>query len=146
MGRHANSSTEGEVPHLDRTGLLSGQADASADKPWQVLERTRRSEDWNAFLFSAGAVVAMLIFGVVMANIKQLRDANQEKEIGVAWSIVTAFCGWFAFIAWSVSFYPQTVQNFVRKSVVGMNLDYQLYNLFGFAAYSFYNCAYFFNS
>ena len=33
--------------------------------------------------------------------------------------------GWLYFVSWSVSFYPQAVLNYRRKSVVGMSFDFQ---------------------
>ena len=36
------------------------------------------------------------------------------------------------FCAWSISFYPQAILNYRRKSVVGLSLDFQLLNLLGF--------------
>uniref|UniRef100_A0A8C4R3Q7 Cystinosin, lysosomal cystine transporter n=1 Tax=Eptatretus burgeri TaxID=7764 RepID=A0A8C4R3Q7_EPTBU len=47
--------------------------------------------------------------------------------------------GWIYFIAWSISFYPQLIENFWRKSVVGLNFDFLMLNLTGFLAYSCYN-------
>lgn len=47
--------------------------------------------------------------------------------------------GWIYFAAWSISFYPQVILNFKRKSVVGLNFDFLAYNLLGFTAYGLYN-------
>ncbi|KAK6022169.1 Lysosomal Cystine Transporter, partial [Ostertagia ostertagi] len=47
--------------------------------------------------------------------------------------------GWAYFTAWSVSFYPQIILNYQRKSVVGLNFDFLVLNIQGFAAYSAYN-------
>jgi len=46
--------------------------------------------------------------------------------------------GWIYFVAWSVSFYPQVVLNFRRKSVQGLRIEYTLYNEVGFFCYSWY--------
>lgn len=48
--------------------------------------------------------------------------------------------GWLYFVLWSVSFYPQVVMNFRRKSVVGFNFDYLGYDLVGFISFTLYNC------
>jgi len=53
--------------------------------------------------------------------------------------IASVVIGWIYFVAWSVSFYPQAVLNFMRKSVVGLNFDFLAYNLVGFVAYGLYN-------
>uniref|UniRef100_A0A7I4YBR2 Cystinosin homolog n=1 Tax=Haemonchus contortus TaxID=6289 RepID=A0A7I4YBR2_HAECO len=54
--------------------------------------------------------------------------------------------GWSYFTAWSVSFYPQIVLNYQRKSVVGLNFDFLVLNIVGFSAYSIYNLFLFFDS
>ncbi|ETO17045.1 hypothetical protein RFI_20288 [Reticulomyxa filosa] len=51
------------------------------------------------------------------------------------------FCdvlGWLYFAAWSVSFYPQLLLNFKRKTTYGLSYDYQSYNFTGFLFYSIY--------
>eukprot|EP00300_Choanocystis_sp_HF-7_P008830 c16132_g1_i2.p1 GENE.c16132_g1_i2~~c16132_g1_i2.p1 ORF type:complete len:254 (+),score=46.71 c16132_g1_i2:27-764(+) len=48
---------------------------------------------------------------------------------------VSNACGWIYFFAWSVSFYPQIVWNYQRKSVVGLSLDFVALNVFGFGCY-----------
>ncbi|KAL0898225.1 hypothetical protein Bca101_082186 [Brassica carinata] len=52
--------------------------------------------------------------------------------------------GWIAFTSWSISFYPQLILNFRRKSVVGLNFDFVLLNLTKHSSYMIYNvCLYF---
>lgn len=51
--------------------------------------------------------------------------------------------GWSYFVMWSVSFWPQVIINYLRKSVVGLSFDYVALNLLGFSCYSAYNCAYY---
>ncbi|XVF60137.1 hypothetical protein PTKIN_Ptkin08bG0019800 [Pterospermum kingtungense] len=52
--------------------------------------------------------------------------------------------GWLAFFSWSISFYPQVILNFRRKSVVGLNFDFVLLNLTKHSSYMIYNiCLYF---
>ena len=59
---------------------------------------------------------------------------------------VTSSClGWAYFSCWSISFYPQVVQNFERRSVVGFSFDFALLNLVGFACYSAFNLALFYS-
>ncbi|XP_060591033.1 cystinosin-like isoform X2 [Ruditapes philippinarum] len=52
---------------------------------------------------------------------------------------INAIIGWVYFVAWSISFYPQVYENFRRKSVIGLNFDFLLYNITGFLAYGFFN-------
>ncbi|KAL0395742.1 UNVERIFIED_CONTAM: Cystinosin [Sesamum calycinum] len=53
--------------------------------------------------------------------------------------------GWVAFVAWSISFYPQVILNFRRKSVVGLNFDFVLMNLTKHSSYLIYNASLFFS-
>ncbi|BFZ64402.1 hypothetical protein YB2330_005545 [Saitoella coloradoensis] len=46
--------------------------------------------------------------------------------------------GWIYFVAWSLSFYPQAILNYRRKSVEGFSLDYGTLNVLGFLCYSIY--------
>ncbi|XP_035219382.1 cystinosin-like [Stegodyphus dumicola] len=55
------------------------------------------------------------------------------------WVVFSSIIGWLYFICWSVSFYPQIIENFRRKSVVGLNFDFLGLNLTGFIAYSVFN-------
>ena len=47
--------------------------------------------------------------------------------------------GWIYFVAWSISFYGQVIENYRRGSVSGLNFDFEIYNLVGFTTYTIYN-------
>ncbi|GLU11381.1 hypothetical protein SLE2022_281330 [Rubroshorea leprosula] len=53
--------------------------------------------------------------------------------------------GWLAFVSWSISFYPQVILNFRRKSVVGLNFDFVLLNLTKHSSYLIYNVVLYFS-
>ncbi|GLJ36865.1 hypothetical protein SUGI_0744670 [Cryptomeria japonica] len=70
--------------------------------------------------------------------------------MGVSWNSVFLetfyqILGWFAFSVWSFSFYPQVLLNYRRKSVVGLNLDFLVFNLTKHSSYLIYNAALFFS-
>ncbi len=69
-------------------------------------------------------------------------DASLREPFRTASSML----GWVYFSAWSVSFWPQVIINFRRKSVVGLSFDYVWLNLVGFSCYSAYNLGYFWNA
>uniref|UniRef100_A0A2N9EVI7 Cystinosin homolog n=1 Tax=Fagus sylvatica TaxID=28930 RepID=A0A2N9EVI7_FAGSY len=54
--------------------------------------------------------------------------------------------GWAAFLSWSISFYPQVMLNFRRKSVVGLNFDFVVLNLTKHSSYLIYNACLYFSS
>ncbi|KAJ1742372.1 hypothetical protein IWW40_000561 [Coemansia sp. RSA 1250] len=58
---------------------------------------------------------------------------------------LSAALGWTYFIAWSVSFYPQILLNYKRKSVEGLSIDFLVYNVYGFTCYALFNTAFYFN-
>jgi|UPI0000FD4FA3 PQ loop repeat. len=41
-------------------------------------------------------------------------------------------------LAWGISFYPQLIMNFLRRSTTGMSVAFQWYNLISFTAYLYY--------
>jgi len=58
--------------------------------------------------------------------------------------LLSQILGWIYFTAWSVSFYPQIVINYQRKSVIGLNFDYLTLNEIGFICYSIFNLSLYF--
>jgi cystinosin len=67
---------------------------------------------------------------------ESLRYLEEEKD---ALFYLSEIFGWTYFIAWSVSFYGQVIENYRRKSVSGLNFDFEIYNLVGFTTYTIYN-------
>ena len=53
--------------------------------------------------------------------------------------VASSIFGWTYFAAWSLSFYPQVLLNYQRKSVIGLSLDYVALNVCGYACYSAFN-------
>ena len=89
--------------------------------------------------------------GKTVMSPKGIPDIIDTSKATVTFSIVRSnrlevfihLIGWLYFCLWSVSFYPQIILNFKRKSVAGLNLDFVVLNLLGFSLYSGYNlCLY----
>ncbi|KAK3685908.1 hypothetical protein B0T22DRAFT_381546 [Podospora appendiculata] len=53
--------------------------------------------------------------------------------------------GWVYFICWSLSFYPQSILNFSRRSTSGTTVDFPLINCLGFSAYLASNFAFYYS-
>lgn len=45
--------------------------------------------------------------------------------------VLSALFGWIYTIAWSLSFYPQALLNFRRKSTAGTTVDFPMINSLG---------------
>jgi uncharacterized protein with PQ loop repeat len=56
---------------------------------------------------------------------------------------VSAAIGYVYFLAWSVSFYPQVISNYKRRSTIGLSPDFCVLNVLGFACYATYNVSFF---
>lgn len=50
--------------------------------------------------------------------------------------------GWIYTLCWSLSFYPQAIVNFRRKSTSGTTIDFPAINTLGFTAYFISNAAF----
>ena len=97
---------------------------------------TARLRPWGAALILATA--ATLTFATFRAKPADFR-------CGDALALLSNVLGWSYFTAWTVSFYPQVLLNWERKSVKGLSFDYVVMNLIGYAAYATYTCAFFFS-
>ncbi|KAF2720724.1 cystinosin [Polychaeton citri CBS 116435] len=49
---------------------------------------------------------------------------------------LSRLCGWIYFLAWSISFYPQPILNFQRRTTAGLLPDFPLLNVVGFTCYT----------
>ena len=67
-----------------------------------------------------------------------LRLLEETEDDNDVLYYLSAIFGWIYFLAWSVSFYGQFIENFRRKSVSGLNFDFEIYNLVGFSGYTIY--------
>ena len=67
---------------------------------------------------------------------ESLRYLEEEKD---ALFYLSVIFGWIYFVAWSISFYGQVIENYRIASVSGLNFDFEIYNLVGFTTYTIYN-------
>jgi uncharacterized protein with PQ loop repeat len=61
-------------------------------------------------------------------------------------NIFIQIVGWIYFAAWSISFYPQIILNFRRRSVIGLNFDFLALNILGHSCYSVFNLSLYISS
>ncbi|GFO11322.1 cystinosin [Plakobranchus ocellatus] len=74
-------------------------------------------------------------------NITRDREAVVHSDV---LTVVSAIIGWSYFTAWTLSFYPQVLYNWRRKSVLGLSFDFVAFNFTGFVAYSCFNLSLYF--
>ena len=82
---------------------------------------------------------ARILGGVIWLALTLSLGLGLDTNPGVA-NRVSSVLGWAYFSAWSLSFYPQLVLNWQRRSVVGLSFDYAGLNMVGFTCYALFNC------
>lgn len=60
--------------------------------------------------------------------------------------ILSALFGWVYTACWSLSFYPQPLLNWQRKSTSGTTVDFPLINCLGFLSYGLSNAAFYYSA
>jgi len=59
--------------------------------------------------------------------------------------IAALLWGWLYNLIWALSYYPQIIKNWQRRSVDGLSIDMILFNLFGYFMYSLFNLSLYFD-
>lgn len=91
-----------------------------------------------------GVVVGLMSLTVVGTSLGMILPQNQDLPTPWYRGISSAI-GYTYFLCWSVSFYPQVISNFTRKSTQGLSTDFCALNVVGFACYAAYNLCFFFS-
>jgi cystinosin len=58
---------------------------------------------------------------------------------GMQMHVFSQVLGWAYFVLWSLSFYPQVIHNYCRRSTDGFSFDFALLNVLGLTAYTVFN-------
>eukprot|EP00531_Pseudo-nitzschia_arenysensis_P012806 CAMPEP_0116140248 /NCGR_PEP_ID=MMETSP0329-20121206/13739_1 /TAXON_ID=697910 /ORGANISM="Pseudo-nitzschia arenysensis, Strain B593" /LENGTH=387 /DNA_ID=CAMNT_0003635335 /DNA_START=24 /DNA_END=1187 /DNA_ORIENTATION=+ len=72
--------------------------------------------------------------------------APSNDVLSPSYRRISAALGYIYFMAWSVSFYPQVISNFKRKSTAGLSPDFCVLNVIGFACYTAYTASFYWSS
>mmetsp|Transcript_12278 Transcript_12278/g.21910 ORF Transcript_12278/g.21910 Transcript_12278/m.21910 type:complete len:324 (+) Transcript_12278:141-1112(+) len=91
--------------------------------------------------FVATGVFCLILLLVIYAN-----GLDAQGKVRGFWPAVSWLIGWLYFLAWSLSFYPQLLLNYNRKSTKGLSYNFVWLNLLGFGCYSIFNLAFFYSS
>lgn len=59
-----------------------------------------------------------------------------DQNLPYPYQYGSAVIGWTYFFAWSISFYPQILHNYNRKTSSGLSVDFLLFNMVGYFCYS----------
>lgn len=70
--------------------------------------------------------------------------SHKNPSLPTEWyQYISAMIGYIYFLCWSVSFYPQVISNYKRKSTYGLSADFCALNVVGFGCYTAYNASLF---
>ena len=93
---------------------------------------------------SASNIIAGLLSIIFVGSLIGIL-APKDESLGPMYRYVSSTIGYIYFACWSVSFWPQVILNFKRKSTAGLSNEFSVLNLFGFACYATYTCCLFFS-
>ncbi|EQC42219.1 hypothetical protein SDRG_01057 [Saprolegnia diclina VS20] len=91
-----------------------------------------------------GAPLGLAIILGVGLGLGFALDAN--ANVPSPYNRISSVIGWMYFASWSLTFWPQIFVNWRRQSVVGMAIDFQVYNVPGFVGYAIYNACFYWNT
>mmetsp|Transcript_1026 Transcript_1026/g.1659 ORF Transcript_1026/g.1659 Transcript_1026/m.1659 type:complete len:300 (-) Transcript_1026:127-1026(-) len=99
---------------------------------------------WNLSLGAISAV--LLVFVVALAVVAYSQAELQEGGKHGFWKSVSWVNGWLYTTAWSISFYPQLILNYNRRSTEGLSYNFVWLNFLGFSCLTIYDCGFYFST
>ncbi|ORY02455.1 L-cystine transporter-like protein [Clohesyomyces aquaticus] len=72
--------------------------------------------------------------------------SETESEFVLFAKAISRVLGWTYFLCWSLSFYPQPILNWRRKSTQGLAIDFPTCNVLGFIAYTISTASFLYSS
>ncbi len=118
---------------IDKLGRSLASTFKTLREPFQDTEGNPSSLIRGLFYLS----VFGLILGLVMPK-------NQDLS-STMYRYASSIIGYTYSTFWCVSFYPQLILNFQRKSTEGVSVDFAVVNFIGFICYASYTCCFYWN-
>jgi cystinosin len=128
-----------EEPH---SGSVHGRSSAGRLGRALSLMASPLTDDTGDCRSVSSGLLSLFLIGTAIG----LATPKNHSLPGVWYQHVSAAIGYIYFLAWSVSFYPQIVSNYKRRSTVGLSPDFCVLNILGFACYAAYNASFFWSS
>lgn len=89
--------------------------------------------------------VATLVASLVLGGLLGGAGVGLDESLPESAQQLSAALGWSYFLAWSVSFWPQIMDNHRTRDVSGLSPDYLLFSLLGYICYGAYTGALYFS-
>ncbi|KAF8069705.1 cystinosin [Scenedesmus sp. PABB004] len=135
----ARAWAPGAVPRPQRRANSSSALRALRARPAPAPDAGDAPGESAAAL---GALAVSLVGGAALGGGLGL---GLDPALPAAVAPLSASLGWAYTIAWTLSFYPQVLDNARRRSVSGLSVDYLVYSSLGYAAYTAYTAALYFS-
>ena len=159
MGQHeektvAMEESGPETPLLpDHDGEGDCEAGADSSPPQQPSESPSRPllhRVASSFAIpltdqtGSGSNIVLGLFNLVVVGSVLGIIVPKDSSLPTPWyRILSSIIGYTYFCAWSISFYPQVILNYKRKSTAGLSSDFSVLNVAGFGCYATYTlCMY----
>ncbi len=135
------------VEHVEEDRLITRLDDAFIKKlgrrvapTFKMLQEPFQDTQGNLFSLIRGLFylsVCGIILGLVMPKNQELHSTMYQYASSIIGYTYSTF--------WCVSFYPQLILNFQRKSTEGVSVDFAVVNFIGFICYASYTCCFYWN-
>ena len=141
-GTHNNSTQS--PPLWNRPRRLRGEEDLENADPATVICRRAISLSLSPLTDEHGSPISV-VMGIasilICGSVCGLLLPKDSKFPSQIYATLSSALGYTYFVAWSVSFYPQVVTNFRRRTTSGLSIEFASLNVLGFACYSIFNVA-----
>jgi cystinosin len=148
-GNEATTTSSGaSTPLLVDEPSVHIEEEVRQDAPMRRLPDGRLFRQcpwWNrrsdSFASIATGILSCILLGSTIGIVLHAGSLGH-----MPWAPLVSSClGYTYFIMWSVSFYPQVVLHWQRRTTSGFSVDFGWLNVIGFACYSTYNLSLFYN-
>ncbi|XP_076058805.1 cystinosin-like [Oratosquilla oratoria] len=138
----------GRGPLLHALLLSTSKENGNYSAENDQTETTKNIEMQGAYFFNTtmaivsqrnGKTVVTTQASPPIVDVKERSFVRVAVMASPALSIIADICGWIYTLAWSISFLPQILLNWRRKSTVGYCLDTVAFEAAGFTCYSMFN-------
>ena len=129
-------------PILPLTGISSDTSHQDSSSEQSDHSLLDHFLTWAEYISIRSRVVVLIATGVIIGSIVPKNQSLHSARVQYLSSII----GYMYTLCWSISFYPQMLLNYKRKSVAGLSADFSTLNIVGYTSYTIYLSSFFFST
>jgi cystinosin len=127
-------------------GRSSGSHSSSHHQLVTVLLAPFADEGSDSVKSIAVGLSILVVAGSVLGLLLSTTDEGNKTTDNSWYHVLSACAGYTYFLMWSVSFYPQVLSNWKRRTTAGLSTDFCCLNVTGFACYAAYNLSMYYST